>query len=436
MHKILVFGAGRSSTALINYLLEQKSLPIVLTVADRDYSLALSKLRGKPGSAIELDIFDAEKRGELIADHDIVISLLPSELHDLAVLDAVRYKKHIITASYISENVLALNDLAIENQVMIMAELGLDPGIDHMSAMEEIDEIQKQGRLIGFKSATGGIVAPESKDNPWGYKITWNPKNVVRAGVSGGAFIQNGSIIEYDYNNLFANTETWKFPGLGKFEVYANRNSMTYKDLYGLGDIQNLYRGTIRYQGFCQAWNALIALGLTDDHDNVDPGLTYRNWTFRKVPYAINLHEVLKVLEIDDNDCIVERLYSLNLISDELIDDVYHSSAEILEQILLKQWKMQPKDKDMVLMQHQFEYEIDNVKFHKTSSLKHMGHDAVDTAMSQLVGLPMAIFAIKTLEGLDVPYGVHIPIDEKVYRPVLHELEQMGIQFETETKII
>ena len=432
MQKILLIGAGRSSNTLIKYLIQQKSIPIHLTIADQDYALAQSKSNSEHCTPIHLDISNEELLKRLIAESDVVLSLLPPHLHHRVAKQAIQSRKHIITASYISPEVAQLHTSAVENEVLVMGELGLDPGLDHMSAMSEINRLHSEGQITGFKSATGGIVAPESRDNPWGYKITWNPMNVVRAGSSGATFLSDGQTINYQYQEIFNQIEKWSFPDLGNFEVYANRDSMKYKDLYGLEGIQTLYRGTVRYSGFCESWDILRKLGLTDDQEVLPDYMTYHSWMFRKFPDCSTLEGLLEKLDQNTPDNY-DRIQSLDMDRQEYIDGIpLKNSAEVLKAVLMDKWKMHDTDKDMILMQHQFSYEKDGRELVKKLSLQHIGNDAEDTAMSQLVGLPMGIFAIKILEGITIPKGVHIPIMPAVYEPILKELYAMGIGFQEE----
>lgn len=437
MHKVLVFGAGRSSGALIDYLIQQKSVPLTVSVVDQSLQLAQEKTVNSPAcQAIQLNIFDDEARMELIKSHDIVVSLMPPHLHHLLAKDAILFKKHIITASYISEKIAGLHDQAVKQGVMIMGELGLDPGLDHMSALKEIDALRSSAKIIGFKSATGGVVAPESMDNPWGYKITWNPRNVVLAGKSGASFLENGVTKKFTYDQVFKNIEIWDFPALGQFEVYPNRDSLKYLNLYQLDDVQSIYRGTIRYPGFCGAWDLLLKLGLTNDKDSVQGFGSIREWTTQKHPGTKDLLGLLDHIQAITNQFLIEKLQYLELFSDQPLPEKANSSADVLQHILENKWSMQPKDKDMILMQHQFFYEVDDKQLKKESSLSYKGHDAQDTAMSRLVGLPMGILALKILQGLKVPSGVHIPNHPDIYLPVLQELESYGVEFTSRTSNI
>ncbi|MFM2268675.1 MAG: hypothetical protein RL757_2116, partial [Bacteroidota bacterium] len=267
MNNILIIGAGRSATALINYVLnEAQKHNWSVTVADADPEAAKLKVNGHPnGRATWLDATKVNDRRDLIGRADVVVSLLPAHLHLEVAHDCLKLKKHLITASYISKQLYALGDEARERALIFMGEMGLDPGIDHMSGKQKIDEIvAKGGRLKSFRSYTGGVVAPESDDNPWHYKFTWNPRNVVLAGQGTAQFLEDSKLRYVPYNRLFKEYQVVNIPDMGEWEVYANRDSLLYRDIYDLGAIPNLFRGTIRHRGFCDAWNALVQIGLTD----------------------------------------------------------------------------------------------------------------------------------------------------------------------------
>ena len=438
MFNVLIFGAGRSSGALIDYLLQQKSIPLKLTVADQSLDLAQSKIgnASTKGTAVQLDINNDVARKALINKHDIVLSLLPAHLHHIVAEDAIESNVHMITASYISEELKRLDERAKRKGLLIMGELGLDPGLDHMSAMKEIENLRTFANISGFKSATGGVVAPESKDNPWGYKVTWNPRNVVLAGTSGAAFLQNGERVEYDYTEVFSHLESWNFPSLGNFEVYANRDSFKYRVLYNLDTIKNLYRGTIRYSGYCGGWDILRKMGLTSDSDNTQQFETHRDWVTKGDNDLKNIEQVLKNRSISFSDRSLELINSLDLLSEDKLPKGQRNSADILQNVIETKWKMNFRDKDMILMQHQYLYEHDGKKFQKNSSLYYVGNDAEDTAMSRLVGLPMGIFAVNILQGIKIPYGVQIPIYPSVYIPVMDELATYGVNFVDEIQEI
>ncbi len=438
MKSLLIIGAGRSATILIEYILSHaKENGWFITVADADLQLARAKTKGSPHAhATWLDASKQNDRRNLIKRHDVVVSLLPPQMHLEVAQDCIELGKHMVTASYVSKQVYRLGDEARQRALIFMNELGLDPGIDHMSAMQRIHEIQaKGGKITSFRSFTGGLVAPESDDNPWHYKFSWNPRNVVLAGQGTAQFLENGKLKYIPYRRLFRQYSTIQIPGMGAWEVYANRDSLLYKDAYGLKGIKTLFRGTIRHTGFCAAWNALVKIGLTDatfpivDSDK----LTY--YDLMDAFLGIFKHEgtlkerYAKLLEVDVDSDVIKKLEWLGLFSRRKITLANATPALILENLLLEKWALKPKDKDMVIMQHIFEYEIAKRKHKKTSTLIMKGEDNVHTAMSKLVGLPLGIFVKLLLQGKISTTGVAIPTMPEVYNPIMEELEQYGVRF-------
>jgi saccharopine dehydrogenase (NADP+, L-glutamate forming) len=445
MKNILIIGAGRSATALINYVLkESESHGWFITVADADPELAISKVGNHPqGRATWLDVTKVNDRRELIERADIVVSLLPAHLHIDVAYDCIRLKKHLITASYISKEMYRLGDEARNRELIFMGEMGLDPGIDHMSAKQKIDEIkEKGGKLLAFRSYTGGLIAPESDDNPWHYKFTWNPRNVILAGQGTAQYLEDGKYKYIPYNRLFEQYRTIQVEGLGDFEVYANRDSLLYREIYGLGDIPSIMRGTIRYAGFCDAWNALIKIGLTD---GAYPILESKDLTYHSLMEAyLGPREGTGSVRERIADFLGETPYSpvmrkldwLGLFRNKRIGILQATPAFILENLLLEKWKLKPEDKDMIVMRHEFEYELDGEHRELTSTLVLKGNDAVDTAMAKLVGVPMGIFVKLVMEGRINEKGVNIPVMKEVYDPVMEELKEHGVIFEEKERII
>ena len=438
MQNVLIIGAGRSATALINYLLEQaRHHNFFITVADADIALAQQKVGTSPNSrAIWLDASKPNDRRDVISRHDVVVSLLPPQMHLEVAQDCIALGKHMVTASYVSKQVFRLGDEARQRALLFMNELGLDPGIDHMSAMQRIHQIQaKGGKITAFYSYTGGLVAPESDDNPWHYKFSWNPRNVVLAGQGTAQFLEDGKLKYIPYRRLFRQYRLITIPNMGDWEVYANRDSLLYREAYGLQDIKTLFRGTIRHRGFCDAWNALVRIGLTDatfpivDSDK----LTYHD--LMEAFLGISQHtgsvkdRIAKVIEVDPESEIMQMLEWLGLFSKRRIKIANATPALILEHLLLEKWVLRPNDKDMVIMQHVFEYEINRRKHKLTSTLTMKGKDGSDTAMSRLVGLPLGIFVKLFLLGKISSTGVRIPTMPEVYEPIMQELEQFGVKF-------
>ncbi|HOY07607.1 MAG TPA: saccharopine dehydrogenase C-terminal domain-containing protein [Saprospiraceae bacterium] len=438
MQNLLIIGAGRSATVLINYILEQaRQYNFFVTVADADLSLAQQKVHGHAnGRAIWLDASKPTDRKDIINRHDVIVSLLPPQMHLDVAQDCIVLGKHMVTASYVSKQVFRLGDEARQRALVFMNELGLDPGIDHMSAMQRIHQIKaKGGKITAFYSYTGGLVAPESDDNPWHYKFSWNPRNVVLAGQGTAQFLEDNKLKYIPYRRLFRQYRIVNIPNMGEFEVYANRDSLLYRDAYGLTDIKTLFRGTIRHRGFCDAWNALVRIGLTDatfpivDSDQ----LTYHD--LMEAFLGISQHtgsvkdRVAKMIETEPDGEIMKKLEWLGLFSKRRIKLKNATPSLILENLLLEKWALGPQEKDMVIMQHVFEYELNRKKKKLTSTLIMKGNNGSDTAMSKLVGLPLGIFVKLLLLGKISTTGVNIPTMPEVYEPVMQELAEYGVQF-------
>ena len=439
MKKIVIFGAGRSSTSLIEYLLsiaEEQNL--LITLLDYNEELAKSKINNhKFGEAHFIDANNPNERLKFIKESQLVISMLPAHMHLGIVKDAIDEKVHVITPSYVTEEIRSLNADAKNNDVLILNEVGLDPGIDHMSAKKIIDEIEDNGgKLTGFESFTGGLVAPESDDNPWNYKFTWNPRNVVLAGQGGAAkFIQEGKYKYIPYNKLFRRTEIIEIEGFGKFEGYANRDSLRYRSVYGLNEIPTMYRGTLRKIGFCRAWNVFVQLGLTDDSYVIEGSENMTNRDFINSFLAYNPHDSVELklrhyLGIEQDDYIWEKLVWLGLFEDKKIGLKNATPAQILQKILQNKWSLREEDKDMIVMWHKFNFSQKGVDKEIRSHMVYIGKDTQFTAMSDTVGLPLGIAAKLLLSGKIKDRGVKLPIEREIYLPVLSELEQLGITFE------
>ncbi len=439
MRNILIIGAGRSASSLIQYLLQKSDQEnLHLRIADISLELAQKKTNNhKNASAIALDINNSEQRNTAIQKADIVISMLPAHLHIEVARDCLIYKKHMVTASYISDAMQELDAAAKENNLIFMNEIGLDPGIDHMSAMKVINEIrEKGGKLILFESFCGGLVAPESDTNLWHYKFTWAPRNVVLAGQGGAAkFIQEGTYKYIPYHKLFRRTELLNVEGYGRFEAYANRDSLKYRSVYGLDNVLTLYRGTIRRVGFSRAWNMFVQLGMTDDTYTIDNSetISYRGFTNLFLPYHPTDSVEIKlrlILGIEQDDVMWDKLLDLDIFNSKKIVGLKNASpAQILEKILSDKWTLEPHDKDMIVMYHKFGYEIDGVQKQIDSKMVCIGEDQTYTAMSKTVGLPVAMATLQILNGKITNPGVQLPINKEVYEPILKELEDYGVVF-------
>ena len=439
MRKILIIGAGRSASSLIKYLLDKSETEnLFVTIGDLSEDLAKKKTGNHKNSrAIAFDVFNADQRKQEIQQADVVISMLPAHMHIEVAKDCILYQKHMVTASYISAEMQALDAVAKENNIVLMNEIGLDPGIDHMSAMKIMDQIKNEGgKIILFESFCGGLVAPENDTNLWNYKFTWNPRNVVLAGQGGAAkFIQEGKYKYIPYNKLFRRTEFLEVEGFGRFEAYANRDSLKYREIYGLEDAQTCYRGTIRRVGFSKAWDVFVQLGMTDDTFIVDDSETMSNRDFVNLflPYHPTDSVEIKFrhqLKIDQDDVIWDKLLELDLFSKTAISGLKNATpAQMLEKILADKWTLQPEDKDMIVMYHKFGYEINGEEKQIDSTMVCLGDDQTYTAMAKTVGLPVAIAALKILNGEITTAGVQLPISKEVYQPILEELEDYGVVF-------
>ena len=430
MKNILVIGAGRSASSLIKYLLDNSTKENwKVTVGDVSLDLVKQKTGNHANArALVLDINNQEQREEEIQHADLVISMLPASMHINVAKDCVRFKKHLVTASYVSKEMGELNEEAIKAGVVLINENGLDPGIDHASAMKVIDEIHQQGgELISFKSYCGGLVAPECNDNPWGYKFSWNPRNVILAGQGTAQYIENGEYKYIPYNRLYTQTNTVEVKGYGRFDAYANRDSLSYRKSYHIENIPTMLRGTLRMEGYCKAWNVFVKLGITDDTYKIEASntLTYRNLIEAFLPDSNKtIKEKLAAFMGSDMDAdTLSKIEWTGILSDEKITLKDAAPAQILQELLERKWKLLEHDKDMIVMQHQFQYktrsgEIKNI----TSSLIVKGEDQTYTAMAKTVGLPLAIVTKLIVQNKITSRGVVIPTIKEIYEPLLKEI--------------
>ena len=442
MKNILIIGAGKSSSTLIKYLLDTSDKEnLFLTIGDISTENAHKLINNhQNATAIVLDVFDKKQREEQIQKADLVISMLPARFHLDVAKDCIAFNKHMVTASYISDEMKALDAEAKKKGLVFMNEIGLDPGIDHMSAMQIIDRIKDAGgKMLLFESFCGGIVAPESDNNLWNYKFTWNPRNVVLAGQGGAAmFIQEGTYKYIPYHKLFRRSEFLEVKGNGKFEAIANRDSLKYRSVYGLDDIPTMYRGTIRKVGFSRAWNIFVQLGMTDDSYTIEESenMSYRDFINLFLAYSPSDSVELKLrsyLKIDQDDVMWEKLIELDIFNPTKKIGLKNATpAQMLQNILEESWTLDENDKDMIVMQHLFGYELNGERFQIESSFVVLGENQTYTAMSKTVGLPVGIAAVNILKGKIKTPGVQIPISKEVYEPILKELEAHGIIFSEE----
>jgi saccharopine dehydrogenase-like NADP-dependent oxidoreductase len=441
-YSILILGAGRSSSSLISYWQERSSeQDVSLTVGDVSLSAAEEKVSGF-GKAIRFDTGDAEQSTLAIRGCDLVISVLPAHLHPSVATICLNEKKHLITASYVSREMKSFHDDAKKSNLLFLNECGLDPGIDHMSAMQIIDRIKSPGgKLYSFESYTGGLIAPQTDpENPWRYKFTWNPRNVVMAGQGTARFLEQGQFKYIPYHQLFKRITNIHLPGHGDYEGYANRDSLTYQDAYGLHDLKTMIRGTLRNKGYCSAWDVLLQLGCTEDSYLVEgvSKMSHRDFINVFLPSGSrsNTEErVMNRFNLDRNGPEMNRLAWSGFFENENIGLAQGTPAQILEHILNKKWKLDDKDKDLVVMWHRFVFEFDGRKKEIHSSLIVQGEDSKHTAMAKTVGLPLAIAAKLLRTGKINARGVVIPTLEELYTPVLAELKSLGIVLTEQEKL-
>lgn len=501
MKKIVVFGAGKSSRVLIDYLsgqLEENGW--FLTVADFREASAKEAVGELPNTrAIGINVSNKEGRDALISESDLVISLLPPDYHKLVAQSCLNFSKNLLTASYLDDSIKSMQNEIESKGLLFIGELGLDPGIDHMSAMRLINDIKAEGgKIHSFYSHCGGLVSPESDSNPWHYKISWNPRNVVNAGKSGAIYLKDGKIIKEDYSQLFDSSRKLMVRNEMEFSWYPNRNSIPYIDLYQLKGIKNFIRTTIRQPEFIFGWKNLVDLKLTSDSLIYETdGMSLReffnlhltqndfsDWLNKNLTSKMQkthdlLDELSDIIETEKEKPNDDKLKDIMIVDDEgelkdmTIDEIKMNAAkvaasnmfeakvvlhqlmwlgmadsetiinrglctasEVLLFVLEEKLKMEPQDKDMVVMLHQLEFEQDGIQMAVDSSLVVYGEDNKRTAMAKTVGLPLAITASLILKGKLNLTGLHIPVIPEIYNPVLKELENNNIVFEEKIKTI
>lgn len=419
MRKILIIGAGKSSISLIDYLIEHAvSENWELTVADITKELAQQKTKGRAHTqATDIDLENKQTRQALIDGFDIVISMLPAMFHSIIAHDCLDLGKNLVTPSYISPAMKEM-DVAVQSKGLVfMNEMGLDPGIDHMSAMQIIDKLKGEGKkIISFRSHCGGLVAPESDDNDWHYKFSWNPRNVILAGQGEGGikWKEDGELQEIGYHELFSSTSMIGLKNQGMYESYPNRDSLKYIAEYGLETVDTIYRGTLRIPPFCEAWDCLVQLGLTSPSGNC---------------IFVTKEEAIEQLDLSENPEILFMLEEIGVF-DATNFPLHIPPADSLQKLLETKWKMQPNDRDLVVMVHEIEYMDGDVIKHIQSSLYLTGKDSEHTAMALTVGLPLAIVTKLILNNKISQRGVLMPKYKEIYEPVMKELEEYEVKFE------
>lgn len=427
---ILLLGAGKSATVLIDYLKEQvKERQWQLTVADADLASVSGKVgRHTNARAVQLDITDEQARHSLIREADVVISMMPPALHYLVAVDCIEFGKHLLTASYIDDKIRLLEPQIREKGLLFLCEMGLDPGIDHMSAMQLIHRIEAAGGVIkSFRSHCGGLVAPVSDDNPWHYKISWNPRNVVLAGKAGAVWKEAGTEKHLIYEDMFRDCGTVEIPSVGSLAYYPNRDSLSYTGTYGLETVSTFMRTTLRYPDFCTGWQQVVSLKLTDETVQYDTrGLTIAAFFKQHLSH----HRLDFSFDTLADGKLKQQLLFLGLDSEELIDRGQCTAADIMQWLLEKKLVLHPHDKDMIVMLHEIDYELAGTLVHVKSSLVVEGEDSLRTAMAKTVGLPLGIAAVLLMDGVLTERGLHIPVSPAIYGLVLDELKDLGILFE------
>lgn len=424
MRNILILGAGKSSTVLIKTLLKDaQENDWMVHVADGDPATAALKIDGhERGKAYPLNISDSASWHPLIHASDLVISMLPPSYHVEIAKQCLVYGKHFLNASYMTDEMKALDASVKEKGLIFLNEMGLDPGIDHMSAMEMMDEIKnKGGKIISFKSHCGGLISPESDNNPWHYKISWNPRNIITAGKDGARFLEAGRVVDMPYQALFDPQRIVDIPGVGKYAWYPNRNSITYQQLYQLPDVKDLIRTTLRHPDFCKVWKLLVNAGLTNDTELFDSN---------SICYDAYFKQKLKQHSIIDSS-LIDQLNFIGAFKNECMNLGRVSAADVLQHLLEKSLRLENGDKDMIIMLHEIGYTLKDDYKNLKATLVVKGENEYDTAMAKTVGLPLAIGATLILNNVIQVKGVHIPIGKEIYKPVLKKLLDHGIHFTT-----
>ena len=436
---ITILGAGKSSYNLVSYLSKnQERIGIDIEVISNQTPKYINDFQKIDFQKI--DINDNSQISKQIKSSFIVVSLLPPKLHYQIALICSSHKINMITASYLDEKIKSLEKKFKKNNCFLFMEIGLDPGLDHLSAKKDIDDLNKKGKILGFESYTGGLIK-KNKENPWGYKFTWNPMNVITAGVDGAKYLDDGKIIDVPYDKIFSSVKNIKFKNSDLYEGYPNRDSLKYRSLYKLENVKTLKRGTLRHPGFCKSWNVLVNLGLTDDINTIkNPKLeTY----FDFFNYKLNLSDLKKLKKYIKKNFLIKsdskefkNLKWLGLFSNYKLLNRSKKASHLLMEILKNRWKLKKDDIDIVVMYHSFIYKENNHFKRKESFMKIDGKNNLETAMSKTVGLPIALL-IELIIKKNLEFkGVFLPFDEIIYNPLLSKLEDNGITFNHSTSNI
>ena len=446
MKRILLFGAGKSAICLIDYLgKELKQNDWRLAVCDADLGLAQRKIQGiEHAEAVLMDVADAQAREELIRNADIVISMLPPALHFVIAKDCVAFGRNLLTASYVDENIRLLEPEIAAKKLLFLCEMGLDPGIDHMSAMKMIHTIQeKGGKIDSFISHCGGLIAPECDNNPWHYKVTWNPRNIVLAGHDGAEYLEDQTSIAVPYRQIFMDCPPVAIVENYPLCWYPNRDSLHYVELYGLEGIATFIRTTLRHPAFCRGWKKIVEMGLTDtgDFKQVKECKTFQDWYDVKVTHFTGDKRGQNDNPQENIDSTFRNEFRtqvefLGLQSDEPLPMDFLCSADILQFLVEKKLAIAADDKDMIVMLHEMRYRLGDEKYEVKSSLIVKGDDSLRTAMAKTVGLPLGIATKLILQEKIQTTGLHIPVIAEIYEPVLEVLKENGIVFHNQVSPI
>lgn len=433
MKKILILGAGLVARPLVRYLLDQPDFEV--EVASRTVSKAEKLVDHHPkGKAKELNLKNEDLLKDEISKADLVISMVPYSFHPKVAEYCIAFKKHMITTSYVSEAMKKMDGDAKKAGILILNEVGLDPGIDHMEAMRIIHEVEKKGGdVISFTSFCGGLPAPEANTNPFGYKFSWSPIGVLLAGKNSAQYLKDGKDVFIPSQDLFDSYSIITIEGLGDFEAYPNRNSLPYVDLYGIPKTKTMLRGTLRYLGWCQTIKKMVELGLLDQTEKDWTGFTYKDFLRKLVnnPSEKDLRKALAArLKIEEDSDIIKRFEWLGLLSEEKLPLERGSALDILAARMIEKLQYEERERDMIILQHTFVAAYPKNKKEKTTStLIDFGIPGGDSSMARTVGLPAAIGTKLILEGKIKKTGVHIPVIPEFYKPILQELRELGIVF-------
>jgi saccharopine dehydrogenase-like NADP-dependent oxidoreductase len=434
----LVLGAGLVSKPLVRYLLDNTDYLVVM--ASRTLSKVEKIIGNHPrGIALELDISDEDQLDRLVSESDLTVSLLPYEYHVKIAKLCLKYKRHLVTTSYVSDEMKSLNKEAKKIGVLFLNECGLDPGIDHMSAMRIIHEVEKKGGIVkSFKSSTGALPAHEVNNNPFGYKFSWAPRGVLLASKNPSKWLENGKIKEFPGEQLFENYYIQDVSDIGSFENYPNRNSVPYKEIYGLKDAITVYRGTFRMTGWCETMRKIVALGWLSEKPFKNYMVkTYADIT-RKLVEAKPKDDLVELtanfLGLTTYSTVIKRLEWLGLFSNEILPSDKNNPLDYLNALTLKKMSLGENERDMIIMHHEFIVEYPNKKEYLTSTLVDYGIVGGDSSIARTVSIPAAIAVKMILEGKIKLSGVYIPVNPKIYNPILDELEGIGIKFKEKIK--